>query len=163
MDQRLPIFVYGTLMSGEINHDALLSGHILRIEEAAVDGRLFFVAEGAYPYALFGCGRILGELIRLRPESYDPCLRALDCLEDYEAAQEAESLYLRRTTLVRTRTGEDLEAWIYWWNAKEDEGVPIESGSFREFMRHPSGARQGSPLTDASYSCLCSFEGSCSP
>lgn len=48
------IFVYGTLMSGFINHDLYLAEHIVTMQPAKIKGRLFHLPVG-YP-ALYAAG-----------------------------------------------------------------------------------------------------------
>jgi gamma-glutamylcyclotransferase (GGCT)/AIG2-like uncharacterized protein YtfP len=129
---RLPLFVYGTLRPGEKNYPAYLAGRTRREVAATVAGALFFATEGGYPCLLAGEGRVCGELMDLRHECYEAALQELDALEEYEPSDEAGSVYLRRRARVLLETGEEAEAWVYYWNGPLPAGTWINSGDFRD-------------------------------
>ncbi len=129
--ERLPVFVYGTLRPGEKNYPRYLGGRTSRERRGSVEGRLYFVAEGGYPYLLPEPGRVVGELVELQPEGYAATLAALDRLEEYDPRDEAGSVYLRRKTWVTFADGAVERAWVYYWNCPEIKGRLIASGDFR--------------------------------
>jgi len=130
-EKRLPVFVYGTLRRGEKNYAGYLAGRTIREEPATAAGRLFYVADGGYPYLEPGPGAVAGDLIHLDPELYDETLQRLDALEEYAPGDEANSVYLRRETSVVLADGERVAAWIYYWNSPQIVGTPLAGGDFR--------------------------------
>lgn len=130
-EERLPVFVYGTLRPGEKNYAHYLAGRTVREAPATAAGRLYYVAEGGYPYLVPGDGRVAGELVFLDPALYDETLRGLDELEEYLPGDEAHSVYLRRPAIVSLAGDGRVRAWIYYWNSPDITGTPIAGGDFR--------------------------------
>lgn len=128
----LPVFVYGTLRSGEKNYPRFLAGRTTSEFPGTVAGELFFVRDGGYPYLIPGSGRVRGELMVLAPSQYAATLASLDTLEEYDPRDEAHSVYLRRTASVRLDNGGERLAWVYYWNLPEVMGEPVVSGDFRD-------------------------------
>ncbi|WP_369222631.1 gamma-glutamylcyclotransferase family protein [Streptomyces sp. R39] len=109
----LPFFVYGTLRSGEANHDCL-RGRTESEEPGRLDGAVLYDGPG-YPYAVEepGAGAVRGELVTVRPESYDRLLLELDELEEC-VPEDPASLYVRvARDVVRLRDGVAVRAWVY--------------------------------------------------
>lgn len=131
-EERLPVFVYGTLRQGEKNYPRYLAGRTGKELAATAEGRLFFVADGGYPYVEPGEGTVTGELIYLEPSRYDQTLQSIDDLEEYDPADESHSVYLRRRTTVTLADGGRTAAWIYYWNCPAIIGSRILSGDFRD-------------------------------
>jgi len=131
-ESRLPVFVYGTLRRGEKNYSGFLAGRTLREEPATTAGRLFYVADGGYPYLEPGTGTVIGELIHLLPERYEETLQGLDALEEYDPADEANSVYLRREAPVTLENGARVTAWVYYWNTPQIVGMLLTGGDFRQ-------------------------------
>ena len=129
---RLPVFVYGTLRPGEKNYPAYLAGRTRREVSATVAGTLYFLAGEGYPCLVAEGGRVRGELMELLPGHYAATLAALDALEEYDPADEAHSVYLRRPARVSLAGGEEVEAWVYYWNGPPPPGERIASGDFRD-------------------------------
>jgi len=128
------LFVYGTLMKGMSNP---FSGQLSRASEflcsAKVTGRLYDV-RGEYPCAVASSDPnelIHGELYRLN----DPTalFQTLDPYEDCYPEDAHRSLYIRRVTSVTTHEGENLNAWIYFWNSSLDGLIRIPSGNYRSY------------------------------
>lgn len=130
--ERLPVFVYGTLRPGEKNYAHFLAARTVKTLSATAEGRLYYVADGGYPYVEPGPGRVVGELVYLDPCHYDQTLQEIDDLEEYNPDDEAHSVYLRRRTRVTLIDGSRTSAWIYYWNYPELTGVSIVSGNFRD-------------------------------
>ena len=104
----LPLFVYGTLRTGE-RAAPLLGSDAVRRAPATVRGRL--VDTGApYPGAVFGDGEgiVRGELVWLRPATYAATLARLDAYEN------APTLF-RRVRIVVEVAGRDVQAFAYEW------------------------------------------------
>jgi gamma-glutamylcyclotransferase (GGCT)/AIG2-like uncharacterized protein YtfP len=129
-EERLPVFVYGTLRPGEKNYLHYLAGRTVDEVSAMAEGQLYFVADGGYPYVEPGPGLVSGELIYLDPQHYEETLQAVDELEEYNPDDEAHSAYLRRRTTVFLADGNPAAAWIYYWNCPSIAGIRISSGDF---------------------------------
>lgn len=127
----LPVFVYGTLLRGMKNHPRYLAGRYRSCRSATIAGRLGFEPQGGYPFLLPGPGTVHGELYTLYPDLYRATLNVLDALEDYDPADEAQSIYLRRRATALLDDGSRQECWVYYWNGPPDVGRPVPGGDFR--------------------------------
>jgi gamma-glutamylcyclotransferase (GGCT)/AIG2-like uncharacterized protein YtfP len=115
------VFVYGTLLAGEVNHHLLAGAEYLGAHRTE---RCFTLVNlGAYPGLVSG-GRtaVVGEVYRVDGAG----LRMLDRLEDYPR------LYDRR--LIQTRFG---RAWAYLYRGSTANRRVLPGGDWREH----SGAR----------------------
>lgn len=122
------VFVYGTLMRGELREPIALRHGPLAWEEARARGRL--VDLGPYPGLVpDDAGEVHGELITLA----DPAraLRELDEVEDFLGYGREGSMYRRIVTRVRAPGGTRL-AWTYRYLG---DGPVIASGSWRDQRR----------------------------
>ena len=93
----LPLFVYGTLRSGE-RAAHMLDADVVRRAPARVNGCLVDTGEGV----------IQGELVWVRAATYASTLERLDAYEG------APTLF-RRIMVVAETGGERLEAFAYDW------------------------------------------------
>jgi gamma-glutamylcyclotransferase (GGCT)/AIG2-like uncharacterized protein YtfP len=131
---QLPLFVYGTLLSGEINHDLFLRGRTRREEPGRLSGAVLYDGPG-YPYAVEERGGVVhGELVTARPDEYEELLVALDRLEEYDPS-DPRSLYQRVEREV-TGAGGAVRAWVYLAAPAvtarlRARGKLIESGDWR--------------------------------
>lgn len=108
---RLPFFVYGTLLPGEVNHDLFLRGRTRSEAPGRLPDAVLYDGPG-YPYAVEERGGIVyGELVTALPQEYEELLVALDRLEDY-APGDARNLYERVEREV-TADGATVRAWVY--------------------------------------------------
>jgi gamma-glutamylcyclotransferase (GGCT)/AIG2-like uncharacterized protein YtfP len=107
----LPIFVYGTLRTGQGNWARLLRGSTVSETPAvALDHALY--ADGiAFAHERPGA-QVVGDLMTLPADCYDAVLARLDALEGYDAASDS-GLYLRRTCTVGLPDDTQHTAWIY--------------------------------------------------
>ncbi|MGW2569101.1 gamma-glutamylcyclotransferase family protein [Streptomyces sp. NPDC001537] len=110
---RLPFFVYGTLLPGEVNHDLFLRGCTAAEEPARLNGAVLYDGPG-YPYAVEERGGVVyGELVTAMPERYEELLVSLDRLEEYAPA-DPRNLYERVEREVVREGGDTAErAWVY--------------------------------------------------
>jgi gamma-glutamylcyclotransferase (GGCT)/AIG2-like uncharacterized protein YtfP len=113
-----PVFVYGTLRTGQGNH-RVLRPHAAAIHPAILPGHRLF--GNGLPYAAPGGVRdaVIGELVSLFPGTYDQALQELDGLEGIEYG-----LYRREALQVRFRCGDQAwtatTAWVYLGGADFD-------------------------------------------
>lgn len=133
-EPELPVFVYGTLRPGQKNFLPFLGGRVLRTVPASIEGRLYFVRDGGYPYLLPEPGRVAGDLAFLDPRLREETLGGLDSLEEYDPLDEDHSIYLRRQAKVTLADGGHVTAWVYYWNCPDIQGIWISSGDFLEWM-----------------------------
>jgi gamma-glutamylcyclotransferase (GGCT)/AIG2-like uncharacterized protein YtfP len=131
------LFAYGTLMTGFSRRHFL--GAALLEGRARIRGSLYHFGE--YPgLVLDDGGWVAGELYRV--PDLPARLPALDREEWCDPADEAKSLYFRRTVAVHGVGAEARQAWVYAYNerfgAAASRGPRIESGDWRA---HLAGAR----------------------
>jgi gamma-glutamylcyclotransferase (GGCT)/AIG2-like uncharacterized protein YtfP len=111
-EERLPLFVYGTLKTGEINQDCLIGVEGKRCH-ALFDGGELFLVEGNgynYPAMIIGNSLVEGELVWIgADEDYDEALAKVDELELVDAE------YERRIVRVYQPDGALIEAYAYFW------------------------------------------------
>lgn len=124
MTDGLPLFVYGTLMSGEARAGMLGD---LRRTRAHIRGRLFHLPAGYPGVVLDGENRVYGELID------PPDARLLAMLDVVEGVQDG----LFRRERVRVTVGLRTEhAWAYVTDAdKVVDGRHLERGRWRSVAR----------------------------
>lgn len=111
------VFVYGTLMKGELHHSAMSQARFLRSAETRAEYEL--VQVDYYPAMLSGgTKRVIGELYEVDA----PTLQALDELEAVPHEFERQAISLADGT----------EAFTYLMPRERAEGAaPIPSGYFR--------------------------------
>ena len=114
------LFVYGTLMRGEVRERLLCQHAPRRWAPARARGRLLHL--GAYPGLVDGDGEVRGELVEL--DDPGAALRELDDVEDFAGYGSSGSLYRR---VVIDVAGEP--AWTYRYLGAD--GAVIESGDWR--------------------------------
>jgi gamma-glutamylcyclotransferase (GGCT)/AIG2-like uncharacterized protein YtfP len=121
------IFVYGTLMEGEIRSSTTEQICIGEGQSATVKGDL--VNLGAFPGMIAGVGTIKGELYHL--DQVYSALQTLDSIEGFYGYGSDDSLYTR--TIVKVQTDNAVEwAWTYMYNEQNGSLNPkIESGDWR--------------------------------
>lgn len=131
---RLPFFVYGTLLPGQAND--YLWGESIEVREPAVfaGGRLYDM--GAYPMLVESedGGRVRGFLVSVHIAEYDQIIARLDVLEGYDPERPDESPYRRVRRRVQTAAGRSLAAWVYLGQAHSVTDRPaITSGDWASY------------------------------
>ena len=134
------LFTYGTLMTGFSRRPLLGEARLEGL--GRIRGSLYDF--GDYPgVVLDGRGWVAGELYQV--PDLPARLPTLDREEWCDPADDARSLYVRRTVAVHAAGGEVREAWVYAYNERfgpaADRGPRVESGDWRA---HLAGAR-GTP------------------
>ena len=126
-DEVKHLFVYGTLMRGQANHDHFCAD-ALTIEAAVTAGRLYHLPMGFPAMLDADDGHVFGEAMTFR--DLDAALRRIDRLEGYNAAKPWDSLYVRMTRRVRLlKDGKGLPAHVYIWNGILPQGAVLSASS----------------------------------
>ena len=119
------LFVYGTLMHGEVRH-----GEIYPYTESTTEG----TANGVlfdfeyYPGMKTGEGLVHGELVKMN--DVESCLRDMDSIEGFYGYESENSLYER--TIVPIQTNEGMQwAWTYVYSGHVNENLRIKSGRWK--------------------------------
>ena len=107
-DDRLPLFAFGTLRRGRVNHHCL-DGRYARMVPARLPDytNVSFLMVDKAPGSSVG-----GELFFLRPEVYTTTVAMCDRLEDIPPGTTRGVYYERRRVRVQTAEG-DFDAWAY--------------------------------------------------
>jgi gamma-glutamylcyclotransferase (GGCT)/AIG2-like uncharacterized protein YtfP len=125
MHQR--VFVYGTLLRGQVNHRLLAGAVCLGPHRTAPIFTLFNL--GTYPGLVRGgTTAVAGEIYRIDGAT----LCRLDALEDYPR------LYGR--VLIPTRYG---GTWVYHYRGRTAGRPVIPSGDWRDLTRNPGSVQAG--------------------
>ena len=129
-------FVYGTVRPGQPNFRHV-TGLVVRTEPAILYGHLLYGRGMPYPYAGPGAGRVVGDLLWVRPEAIGEALRILDALEGYREGGR-HNLYERRSLAVTSQRGQ-VQAWMYLAGqavlADLTPDLVVPSGDWRQACR----------------------------
>ena len=123
------IFVYGTLMHGELRHPTLMDSSIGEGQPASARGTILDL--GDYPGMVAGDeGVIHGEVYQI--DQVYPTLQTLDTIEGFYGYDSNHSLFTRTIVQIDTEYGPEW-AWTYVYN-KEDgmEYQTVRSGNWRD-------------------------------
>ena len=133
-DQVKHLFVYGTLMCGQANHDRFC-GDALTIEPAVTTGRLYHLPMGFPAMIEAGDGQVFGEAMTF--PDLDAVLRQTDRLEGYDPRRPDSSMYRRIVVSVLSGPSpRPLMAWTYVWNRALPRGaVALPSGHWGDHRR----------------------------
>ena len=125
------LFVYGTLRQGFDYHSYLHRQSARFLGDGTISGCLYDLGEypGAMPSERLG-EQIQGELYELHdPKAH---LSVLDEVEEFDPEHPETSLFVRRPAAVRLKSGETVEAWVYFLPRKPRNARLIRSGDFAE-------------------------------
>lgn len=135
VEEMIPVFVYGTLLSGESNY-RIIEPFVQKVTPVQLRNYKMHSIQGHFPAIIKSKknGVISGELMYLKPPRYQKAIDRLDRLEGYiEQAPEC-SMYLREKVTVITESGDQVEAYAYIWN-RSLKGCPkIPHGNWRTFV-----------------------------
>ncbi|MBX3085740.1 MAG: gamma-glutamylcyclotransferase [Anaerolineae bacterium] len=108
-----PIFVYGSLRHGMENYGLLRGRTLSEVPATLVGAQMYSL--GWYPMLVEAADEysVRGELMILHPQHYSRVLASLDHLEGYNENDEAHSLYLRVRCPAISKSGREVEAWVY--------------------------------------------------
>jgi gamma-glutamylcyclotransferase (GGCT)/AIG2-like uncharacterized protein YtfP len=136
------VFVYGTLMPGELNAGvARAAGAPLHCERASLDGyALYHLRPEGYPALTRGEGTVQGWLLHYRAEQWGAALHHLDELEGLDLTP---PLYTRELAQARAAAGPQ-KAWVYLYARAERLSHPgceqVPSGDWTEVPGRQTGA-----------------------
>jgi gamma-glutamylcyclotransferase (GGCT)/AIG2-like uncharacterized protein YtfP len=120
-DPQLPVFVYGTLRSGQGNYRHILAGHTKRERSAVLHD--YKLLDGGVPFAVLGEGhRVVGEVMDLQPLMWETVLNRLDRLESY-TGRDHDSLYVRAVRRVTLEDGSEIDVYVYLASQSTCNGV----------------------------------------
>jgi len=141
----LPIFVYGSLLSGFENHRLFVKPYPHETVPARISGYLYHLPDRGYPAVVPAPSGeeawVYGELLYFSPEVYPQALAGLDFLETYHGAGDERNEYERKIiTAWRFDTEEQVEAYGYLMEkagqrAVAEQGIRLTAGNWRQFMR----------------------------
>lgn len=142
--EKLPFFVYGTLMTGFGNNKRCLNGVVEESRGASLDHmELYDVSGGAFPGMVAGSGTVAGELIFILDDvNYSGVLAGLDSLEGY-VQNNQYSMYNRIKADVRDKSGNYITAWTYIWNRKPKKSTRVTDDDWRLYCENMLSMRKG--------------------
>ena len=120
------LFVYGTLMSGEVRHGEL-SPYVESRVNGSAKGVLYDLDD--YPGMKIGEGLVHGELIKMN--DVESCLTDMDSIEGFYGYESKNSLYKRTIVLIQTNDGAKW-AWTYLYSGHVEENNRIKSGRWKQ-------------------------------
>ena len=120
------LFVYGTLMSGEVRHGEL-SPYVGSRVNGSMKGVLYDLND--YPGMKIGEGLVHGELVKMN--DVESCLNDMDSIEGFYGYESENSLYDRTIVQILTNDGAKW-AWTYVYSGHIDVKTRIESGRWKQ-------------------------------
>lgn len=125
--ERLPVFVYGTLLPGESNARVIDEGAVLRRERASTAGLTLYGRTGPYPFAYpRPDSLVVGELVWLADTTTGDRVRcAIDELEGFSPGVPA-TFYRRVEWEATDAAGGLVRCWTYL--AAENVAADFEEG-----------------------------------
>jgi gamma-glutamylcyclotransferase (GGCT)/AIG2-like uncharacterized protein YtfP len=142
MENKRPVFVYGSLLPGFHNHRLFVEPYQHRSLAAQVKGTLYHLPTG-YPGLLKETdsgvtGWVKGEILLFADDAYAKAMTGLDELETYFAPGDPRNEYERIVTEAVTESGEVISVCTYLYGdpayAKR-EGILIPDGDWRAFIK----------------------------
>lgn len=117
MTSLLPVFVYGTLRTGQGNYNWALAGRTLHETPATLSGARMYDNNRGFPFVTTldadPTDTVTGDLMVLDPDGYRDVMRDLDGLEGYFGPGSAMNMYDRVTVTVTTADGTRVQAHTY--------------------------------------------------
>lgn len=117
MTTQTPIFVYGTLRTGQGNYAWALANRTTNEQRATLSGAIMHDNNGGFPFVTTidasPAHVVVGDLMDIAPDQYEDVVNALDGLEGYHGPNYPGNMYDRVLVTVTTETGEQVEAYTY--------------------------------------------------
>ncbi|MGL5381641.1 gamma-glutamylcyclotransferase family protein [Clostridium sp.] len=121
-NEKINIFVYGSLRTGFFNYDKYLKGKVLSSKKAKLKGSLFHMPNKGYPALLDGEDYVYGEVMEISP--YEDVIKALDTMEGYYGPSNRENEYNRIILDVELEDSSETEkCYVYKYNRVDDEFI----------------------------------------
>jgi gamma-glutamylcyclotransferase (GGCT)/AIG2-like uncharacterized protein YtfP len=110
--ERLPFFVYGTLIPEQPNY-YLWKDSIITTKKGSIENYQLFDM-GHYPMITESNGKnVSGMLMYIKTEDYDKITKIIDNLEGYNPENHGNSAYNREIRDIKLEDGKLEKAWIY--------------------------------------------------
>jgi len=119
------ILFYGTLRTGGVR--GRVRTGISYVKKCVLRGRMYNV--GAFPALVHGGNEITCELYQITDQN---CMERFDAIEGYRHEGSKNNLYNRESVTVEVN-GEEVEAWIYYWNGGVNNMEEIDCGDWLEY------------------------------
>ena len=123
------LVVYGTLMTGEVNHR--LCANAVNITPCTIVGTLYDTGWGFPAFVKRGRTRIKGEVLTVNEDGF----KSMDRLEGYPR------LYRREQIRVHLVGGGSVLAWVYIMNALRADAPVIEGGDWVAYRKAKDAER----------------------
>lgn len=144
-----PVFVYGTLRSGESNYSWALDGKTQRESRSVRLPGTRMYSNGGFPYTLDDNSHaqgVKGDLMYAQHEHYNDVMDSLDSLEGARVLNDEANHYNRHLMYVDTGDNKFVQAWVYIPPKTSQEHIKlttqeVESGDWHlaprvRFRRH---------------------------
>lgn len=131
------LFVYGTLRK---NYDLKLKNRVKNqlqyVGQAKVGAVLYDL--GRYPGAIKSKGgeEVIGDVFLLTDP--DKVLRILDKYEGIPEGGGKDTEFVRKKGRVQLRSGQPVNAWIYWYNARPKDKIKIRYKNYLNYLKNKS-------------------------
>jgi len=129
------LFVYGTLRKGyDLKVKNRVNDQLQYVGQAKVGAALYDL--GRYPGAIRSNKgpEVIGDVFLVNdPERV---LRILDKYEGIEAARPDAAEFIRKKSRVRLRSGQHINAWVYWYNFDPRERAPIRYKDYLNYLKN---------------------------
>ena len=131
------LFVYGTLRkSYDLKLKDRVRDQLKYVGQAKVGAALYDL--GRYPGAVRSTkgSEVIGDVFLVNdPERV---LRVLDKYEGIEASRPDAAEFIRKKGRVRLRSGQFVNAWIYWYNFDLKKRTPIRYKNYLNYLKNKS-------------------------
>jgi len=138
--ERLPFFVYGTLIPGQPNY-YLWKDSIVDTKNGLIRNHQLFDM-GHYPMIVQSEGNnVHGMLMYVKDEDYEKITKIIDNLEGYNPENHGSSAYNREMRDIEVYSGELEKAWIYIGSEKyikKENGV--KDGNWVKYISDKKGS-----------------------
>ncbi|MFS0558446.1 gamma-glutamylcyclotransferase family protein [Brevibacillus sp. 179-C9.3 HS] len=138
INDKLPVFVYGTLLAGFCNHENYVKPYTHQATPATIQGEIYHLPAG-YPGLLKGEQKVVGEMIMFAPEVYEQALAGLDELETYYGEGDSRNEYERIIVPATLEgTGEVVNVYVYRYLDQvlvKQTGVHVTDGDWRRYIQ----------------------------
>ena len=131
------LFVYGTLRK---NYDLKLKDRVRDqlqyVGQAKVGADLYDL--GRYPGAVRSSRgpEVIGDVFLVKDP--DKVLRILDKYEGIPEGGAAKTEFVRKKGRVRLRSGQQVNAWIYWYNFDPTDKTKIRYKNYLNYLKNKS-------------------------